>query len=46
VLRGSLANVGQAESLAAFKAGEDLDTLSNEFGVPMADVLDVLRVAA
>jgi uncharacterized protein (DUF433 family) len=32
--------------LAAFKAGEDLDTLSTEFGVPMADVLDVLRVAA
>jgi uncharacterized protein (DUF433 family) len=32
--------------LAAFKAGEDLNTLSAEFGVPMADVLDVLRVAA
>lgn len=32
--------------LAAFKAGEDLETLSAEFGVPEADVLDVLRVAA
>ena len=30
--------------IAAFKAGEDLDVLVDEFGVPRADLLDVLRV--
>jgi uncharacterized protein (DUF433 family) len=30
--------------IATFKAGEDLDTVAEEFGVPRADLLDVLRV--
>jgi uncharacterized protein (DUF433 family) len=30
--------------LAAFKAGADLDELTDEFGVPREDLLSVLRV--
>lgn len=30
--------------IATFKAGEDLDTLVEEFGVPRQELLDVLRV--
>jgi uncharacterized protein (DUF433 family) len=30
--------------IATFKAGEDLETVAEEFGVPRSDLLDVLRV--
>ncbi len=35
-----------ADALGRFWAGEDLQTVSDEFGVPVGQLEDVLRVAS